>query len=182
MTDPFKPTDPETPIVEGAAAPADWEPTEAVPAAAAAHLLADLDDRYLRLAAEYENYRKRTHKEKTEAFDRGASALISRLLEVLDDIDRLAASDASTPAEAFRAAFELTQKKLRKELEAAGLERLDPAGQPFDPNEHDAVAVAPLENPSQDHTVKATFQTGYRFKGTVVRPARVQVYSDSASA
>lgn len=189
MTDPFKPSDvdptvpgPEGEVIEGEAAPGEWQPGEAVPAAAAARALADLDDRYLRLAAEYENYRKRTHKEKTEAFDRGAMSMVARILDVLDDVDRLAATDAATPAEMFRSAFDLIQKKLRKELEAAGVERLDPVGQPFDPKEHDAVAVAPPETAEQDHTVKATFQTGYRFKGLVVRPARVQVYSDSAGA
>jgi len=160
----------------------DWQPGEAVPAAEAASAIAALDDRYLRLAAEYENYRKRTHREKTEAFDRGATSLVSRLLDVLDDIDRLAASDPSTSADAFRSAFDLTQKKLRKELEAAGLERVDPEGEVFNPEEQEAVAVATPESPEQDHTVKATFQIGYRFKGMIVRPARVQVYTDPGAA
>jgi molecular chaperone GrpE len=136
------------------------------------------DDRLLRLAAEYDNYRKRTAREKTEAFDRGSIALVARLLDVLDDIDRLAASDpASTTADTFRGAFELIERKVRKELEAAGLERVDPVGQPFDPVLHDAVSAVAPEQDAQDHTVKATFQTGYRFKGQVIRPARVQVYS-----
>ena len=160
----------------------DWQPGEAVPAAEAASAIAALDDRYLRLAAEYENYRKRTHREKTEAFDRGATSLVSRLLDVLDDIDRLAASDPSTSADAFRSAFDLTQKKLRKELEAAGLERVDPEGEVFNPEEQEAVAVATPESPEQDHTVRATFQIGYRFKGMIVRPARVQVYTDPGAA
>ena len=172
----------DVPPVEPEAVIDDWQPGEAVPAAEAASAIAALDDRYLRLAAEYENYRKRTHREKTEAFDRGATSLVSRLLDVLDDIDRLAASDMSTSAEAFRSAFDLTQKKLRKELEAAGLERVDPVGEVFNPEEQEAVAVAAPESPEQDHTVKATFQTGYRFKGMIVRPARVQVYTDPGAA
>ncbi|MEO5798827.1 MAG: nucleotide exchange factor GrpE [Gemmatimonadales bacterium] len=145
--------------------------------------LADSEDRYLRLAAEYDNYRRRTTKEKTEAFDRGASSLAERLLDILDDIDRLAASDpATTSGDAFRSAFELIQKKVRKDLEASGLERIEPAGEPFDPTMHDAVAVVAPDTPEQDHTVKQTFQTGYRFKGTVIRPARVQVYSEQGVA
>lgn len=172
----------DAPVVEPAVSGDDWQPGEAVPAAEAAGAIAALDDRYLRLAAEYENYRKRTHREKTEAFDRGAMSLVSRFLDVLDDVDRLAASDASTSSEAFRSAFDLTQKKLRKELEAAGLERVDPVGEVFNPEEQEAVAVANPESPEQDHTVKATFQTGYRFKGTIVRPARVQVYTDPGAA
>lgn len=172
----------DLPVIEPAVVGDDWQPGEAVPAAEAANAIAALDDRYLRLAAEYENYRKRTHREKTEAFDRGAMSLVSRLLDVLDDVERLAASDASTSSEAFRSAFDLMQKKLRKELESAGLERLDPVGEAFNPEEQEAVAVASLESPEQDHTVKATFQTGYRFKGIVVRPARVQVYTDPGAA
>jgi molecular chaperone GrpE len=172
----------DTPAVEPGVVADDWQPGEAVPAAEAASAIAALDDRYLRLAAEYENYRKRTHREKTEAFDRGATSLVARLLDVLDDVDRLAASDATTSPEAFRSAFDLTQKKLRKELEAAGLERVDPVGEVFNPEEQEAVAVASPESPAQDHTVKATFQTGYRFKGTIVRPARVQVYTDPGAA
>ena len=173
---------PETPVVDPEVAASDWQPGEAVPAAEVASAMAALEDRYLRLAAEYENYRKRTHREKTEAFDRGASALVSRLLDVLDDVDRLAASDATTSPEAFRSAFDLTQKKLRKELEAAGLERVDPVGEVFNPAEQEAVAVANPEFPEQDHTIKATFQTGYRFKGSIVRPARVQVYTQPGAA
>lgn len=180
-SEPIEPI-PETPVAEPELVPADWQPGEAVPAAEVARTMAALEDRYLRLAAEYENYRKRTHREKTEAFDRGATSLVSRLLDVLDDVDRLAASDAVTSAEAFRSAFDLTQKKLRKELEAAGLERVDPVGEVFNPEEQEAVAVANSESPEQDHTVKATFQTGYRFKGIIVRPARVQVYTDPGAA
>jgi molecular chaperone GrpE len=71
----------------------------------------------------------------------------------------------------------MIDRKLRKELEAAGVERVDPVGQPFDPAEHEAVSVVPAPDPSKDHLVSATFQTGYRFKGALVRPARVQVYS-----
>ena len=145
--------------------------------------LADSEDRYLRLAAEYDNYRRRTTKEKTEAFDRGASSLAERLLDILDDIDRLSASDpATTSGEAFRSGFELIQRKLRKDLEAMGLERIEPAGELFDPTQHDAVGVVAPETPEQDHTVKQTFQTGYRYKGNVIRPARVQVYSEQGVA
>lgn len=141
------------------------------------------DDRLLRLAAEYDNYRKRTAREKTEAFDRGATALVTRLLDVLDDFDRLSTSDPSvTSYESFRAAHAVVEKKLLKELESAGLERIDPVGEPFDPTQHEAVAAANPETPEQDHTVKATFQAGYRYKGAVIRPARVQVYSSHGAA
>ena len=165
------PADPQPP-------PDEWVAADSATTAEAAQAVAQAEDRLLRLAAEFDNYRKRTMREKAEAFDRGSTALVVRLLDVLDDIDRLAASDlATTTYESFRAAFDLMQKKLAKELEGAGLERIDPVGAPFDPTQHEAVAAIAPDQPELDHIVKATFQAGYRFKGTVVRPARVQVYS-----
>lgn len=145
--------------------------------------LTEADDRYLRLAAEYDNYRRRTAKEKLESSDRGAATLLMRLIDELDDVDRLAATDPSTTTyESYRDGFALFQRKLRKELESAGLEWIEPAGELFDPLIHEAVAVATPETPEQDHTVKATFQAGYRYKGMVLRPARVQVYSEQGTS
>lgn len=160
----------------------DWEATESVPAAAAASAVADAEERFLRLAAEFDNYRKRTTREKTEAFDRGAGALVARLLDVFDDLDRLAASDtATTDYAAYRTALELVMKKMAKELEGGGLERIDPTGTKFDPVEQDAVAIATPEDAALDDQVKATFQVGYRFRGNVIRPAKVQVWSVDGS-
>lgn len=160
----------------------DWEETESVPAAAAASAVADAEERFLRLAAEFDNYRKRTTREKTEAFDRGAGALVARLLDVFDDMDRLAASDtATTDYAAYRTALELVMKKMAKELEGGGLERIDPTGTKFDPVEQDAVAIATPDDTALDDLVKATFQVGYRFRGNVIRPAKVQVWSVDGS-
>ena len=143
---------------------------------------ADLRDRQLRLAAEFDNFRKRVAKERIELADRAQAALVMKLLDILDDVDRVVASDPATPTETLLQAMLLVDKKLRKELEAAGIERLDPVGLPFDPAFHEAVAVLPTPTPEQDHTVAATFQIGYRFKGSLVRPARVQVYSSEGHA
>jgi len=144
--------------------------------------LRDATDRHLRLAAEFDNYRKRVARERLELADRAQAALVMKLLDILDDVDRIVASDPQTPVAALLEATLLVDKKLRKELEAAGLERVDPAGQPFDPAWHEAVSVVPPARPEQDHTVAATFQIGYRFRGTLVRPARVQVYSSEGHA
>jgi molecular chaperone GrpE len=73
------------------------------------------------------------------------------------------------------AGVELVERKLLKQLEAAGLERVVQVDVPFDPNVHEAIAQAPATAPEQDHTVAAVFQTGYRFNGQLLRPARVQV-------
>jgi molecular chaperone GrpE len=143
--------------------------------------LSEARDRHLRLAAEFDNYKKRSARERTELFDRAQATFIGRLLEVLDDLDRLVAEDNQATAESFREAATLIDRKLRKELEAAGVERVDPAGQPFNPSVHEAVATTPAPSPDKAHVVSATFQPGYLFKGNLVRPARVQVYSEQES-
>jgi len=140
--------------------------------------LAELKDRHLRLAAEFDNYRKRSTKERAELSDRAQASFVSKLLDVLDDLDRLVASDPGTPLAVLREGLSAVDRKLWKELEDAGVERIDPAGTPFDPALHEAVSTAPAPERSRDQTVSATFQPGYRFKGALVRPARVQVYSD----
>jgi len=144
--------------------------------------LEEARERHLRLAAEFDNFRKRVARERTELGQRAQAGLVTRLLDVLDDVDRLNADGSATSADSMRQAVGLVDKKLRKELEAAGLERIDPAGQPFDPTLHEAVSTLPPPSPDRDHTVSATFQTGYRFKGTLIRPARVQVYSEQGQA
>jgi molecular chaperone GrpE len=138
----------------------------------------ELRDQLLRVAAEFDNYRKRVARERQDLADRAQAGLTIRLLDVLDDLDRLVAGDqALSPHGAIHQAMVLIDKKLRKELEAAGLERIDPAGTSFDPTLHEAVSVVPAPDPAHDHLVSSTFQCGYRFKGALIRPARVQVYS-----
>jgi molecular chaperone GrpE len=140
-------------------------------------------DRYLRLAAEFDNFRKRMTRERDEIAHRAQAGLTVRLLEVLDDLDRVVkeAPQAMTD-DVMHQALVLIDRKLRKELETAGLERIDPIGQAFDPTFHEAVSVISPANGAADHTVAATFQAGYRFKGSLIRPARVQVYSSEGHA
>lgn len=139
--------------------------------------VSDLRDRQLRLAAEFDNYRKRVTRERAELSDRAQAAFVIRLLDVLDDMDRIVADQSTTSVDSLREALRMVDRKLRKELEAAGVERIDPAGAAFNPAEHEAISTVPAPDASKDHLVSATFQTGYRFKGQLVRPARVQVYS-----
>jgi molecular chaperone GrpE len=140
--------------------------------------LAELKDRHLRLAAEFDNYRKRSVRERAELADRAQASFVSKLIDVLDDLDRLVASGAGTPLPALREGLSAVDRKLWKQLEEAGVERIDPVGSAFDPALHEAVSTIPAPDRSKEQTVSATFQPGYRFKGTLVRPARVQVYSD----
>jgi len=145
--------------------------------------VAEARDRHLRLAAEFDNFRKRIAREREELTSRAQAALAVKLLDVLDDLDRVVAGPSvAANAEVVQQALILIDRKLRKELEAAGLERIEPAGQPFDPSLHEAVSVLVAPAPEADHTVSATFQAGYRFKGALIRPARVQVYSSEGHA
>ena len=140
--------------------------------------LAELQDRHLRLAAEFDNYRKRSSRERAELADRAQASFVAKLLDVLDDLDRLVASDPATPLASLREGLSAVDRKLWKELQDAGVERIDPVGTTFDPASHEAVSTTPAPDKANEHMVSATFQPGYRFKGTLVRPARVQVYSD----
>lgn len=145
--------------------------------------LEEAKDKMLRLAADYDNYRKRVARERMELADRAQASLVVRLLDVLDDLDRLAVQDVSQlSADVLHEALLLVDRKLRKELETAGLTRVHPEGQPFDPSWHEAVATVPAPDSSLDHTVSSVFQSGYRFKDSLVRPARVEVYSTEGTA
>jgi len=142
--------------------------------------IAELKDRHLRLAAEYDNYRKRNSRERAELADRAQASFVAKLLDVLDDMDRLVASDASTPLAALREGLSAVDRKLWKELQDAGVERIDPSGTAFDPALHEAVSTTPAPDRAKEQLVSATFQPGYLFKGSLIRPARVQVYSEPA--
>lgn len=145
--------------------------------------LGQANDRHLRLAAEFDNYRKRATKEKAELSDRAQAGLVGKLLDALDDLHRAVTSDpATTPAGALRGAIEAVDMKVWKELQSAGLERIDPVGQRFDPSVHEAVSIQPAPSPEQEQAVSATFQAGYRFRSVLVRPARVQVFQGQGDA
>jgi molecular chaperone GrpE len=157
----------------GATAP---EADEAGALDAAAAELDALRDRYLRLAAEYDNFRKRTARERLELRGRAQADLVAVLLEALDDLGRVAHLDpAVTAAGDVIAGVELVERKLLRQLEAMGLERVSEVDVPFDPNQHEAIGAVPATRAEQDHTVANVVQAGYRFGGQLLRPARVQV-------
>ncbi len=140
--------------------------------------LEEIQDRHLRLAAEYDNYRKRTSKELADAGVRAQAFLVGRLLDALDDLGRVAHVDpTSVDAKDVLEGVELVERKMLRELEALGLERIGAVGQPFDPNDHEAIGALPAESLEQDHTVAHVLQLGYRLGPTLMRPARVQVYT-----
>ena len=149
-------------------------PEEAV--ARLAPQLAELKDRHLRLAADYENFRRRTQKERTELWAKAQADLLHRLVDALDDLARFAHVDpGQTDAKTIHDGVEMVERKLWKELEAIGVTRIDQIGVPFDPDLHEAVTTGPSDQPAKDHTVGAVLQPGYQLGGVLIRPARVAV-------
>jgi molecular chaperone GrpE len=135
-----------------------------------------LKDRYLRLAAEYENYKKRTTKERADGWVRAQAELVTRLADALDDLSRFAHVDpTAADAQSLHDGVDLVERKVWKELAALGVTRIDATGASFDPNVHEAVTTQPAASPEQDHTVGQVLQAGYRFGEVLLRPARVIV-------
>jgi molecular chaperone GrpE len=138
--------------------------------------LAELKDKYLRLAAEYDNFRKRALRERTELWGKAQADLLQRLVDGLDDLARFArVNPAQTDAKTLHDGVDLVERKFWKELEGLGVRRIDRLGVPFDPTLHEAVTTAPADDPAKDHTVGAVLQPGYELGGTLIRPARVVV-------
>lgn len=133
-------------------------------------------EKYLRLAAEYDNFRKRTVRERQEAGWRAQGDLVAGLIEMLDDLARFAHVDpASTDARTVVDGVSMVERKLLKALAGHGLEVVNPVDHPFDPNHHEAVSIEPAESEELDHVVSRVFQPGYLFRGQLLRPARVVV-------
>ena len=146
--------------------------------------LETLNDRHLRLAAEFDNYRKRNDRERQSLASRLQVDLVRPLLDVLDDLERVVASASDGDGESIAEGARLVEKKFRAVLESAGLESMDAEGKPFDPEVMEALMTVPTADPEEDERVADVFQKGYRFSGTLVRPARVRVlkYDESAGA
>jgi molecular chaperone GrpE len=133
-------------------------------------------DRYLRLAAEYDNFRKRAVRERQDAGWRAQGDLVQGLVDVLDDIMRFAHVDpATTDATTLHEGVGMVERKILKTLGGHGLEVLNPLDLPFDPALHEAVGTEPALSPEDDHVVARVYQPGYVFRGQLLRPARVVV-------
>ena len=143
---------------------------------AAERELADQRDKYLRLAAEYDNFRKRAIRERNEAGQRGQAELVKQLVDALDDLARFAHVDPATvDAATVVQGADMVEKKLLKVLTAAGLTVINPQDEPFDPALHEAVATEPALSREDDHMVARVYQSGYQFGPQLLRPARVVV-------
>jgi len=137
-----------------------------------------LNDRHLRLQAEFNNFRRRTEQERLSAWTRAQADLVGRFVDVLDDLHRVADLDLSNATvEAIMEGIDLVEKKFVRVLGESSVDMIDPAGQAFDPEMMEAMMRVPAESDDQVDTVAQVFQKGYSLKGILVRPARVSVYT-----
>lgn len=133
-------------------------------------------EKHLRLAAEFDNFRKRAIRERQEAGAKAQAELVQGLVEVLDDIMRFAHLDPATvDSGTVVQGVEMVERKITKTLSGHGLEIVNPEGRPFDPAFHEAVGTEPAASEEEDHLVARVYQAGYLFRGQLIRPARVVV-------
>jgi molecular chaperone GrpE len=136
-----------------------------------------LKERFLRLQADFENYKKRIERERSDYFRHATSGLVARLLPVLDNFERAIAAArgrADAGGDALTEGVALIQRQLLDELAREGLHPMDPVGATFDPELHEAVATDPASD-APSHTVTAVLQRGWFFHDRVLRAALVRV-------
>jgi molecular chaperone GrpE len=133
-------------------------------------------DEYLALAqrtqADFENYRKRVARESAAAQERGIAKLARELLPALDNLDR--ALEAAAAEDPLLEGVRLVRAELSAALGRVGIESFSPAGEPFDPEQHEAIVQRPVAD-AEPGSVAEVYQPGYRLNGTIIRPARVVV-------
>ena len=138
----------------------------------------ELQDKYLRLFAEFDNYKKRMVKERLEMIDQAGQNTISQLLPILDDFDRAkqSADDDSTD-ESFSEGISLVYNKLHNTLKTMGLNPMETTGEMFDPEFHEAMTEIPAQDPEQKGRIIDTIEKGYTLKDRIIRYAKVVVGS-----
>lgn len=157
---------------------ADTPGTEAAPSQEGAEtpgteqLLAEAADKYLRLAAEYDNYRKRTAKEKESIWSEAKAQTVAAFLPVFDNLER--ALKQETADEAYAKGVQMTMTQLKTVLEKLGVEEIPAQGESFDPNVHNAV-MHMEDEALEENTVVEVFQAGFKMGEKVIRHAMVKV-------
>lgn len=169
--------DDDTSSVDEMADQTDAEPVdEAAEALAKAEAeAADWRDKYLRLQAEFDNYRKRTLKEKMSLVESGGENVIKALLPVVDDVDRaLVAMEKSDDVEALRGGVRLISQKFNEVMRQQGVSEIEAVGKEFDVDHHEAVARFPIEGKASGEIIDVV-QKGYKLGEKVIRYAKVVV-------
>ncbi|MGA9771109.1 MAG: nucleotide exchange factor GrpE [Blastocatellia bacterium] len=139
---------------------------------------ATLYDQLLRRQAEFENYRRRVDRERSETYTRARAEVLLELLPVIDNFERALASLETSvgDAESLRQGVELIHKQFKDALTKFGLEPVESVGKTFDPHVHEAVTIEPTDK-HKENTVIEEFQRGYRLGERLLRPAKVKVAS-----
>ncbi len=152
------------------------EQAEKDPLEAANEKIAELEDKYLRKAAEFDNYRKRTLKEKTELILNGGSKVVEAVLPVLDDMERAIANGEKTEdLQVLREGMELIYAKFIKTLEGLGVKKIETEDAAFDTDVREAVAMVPGMGDDKKGMVIDCIQAGYKMNDKVIRHAKVAV-------
>lgn len=138
--------------------------------------IADLEDRVKRQMAEFENFRKRTDKEKSQMYDMGVKTVVEKILPVIDNFERGLGSVPEGSDQAFVDGMQMIYKQLSGELEKLGVTAIEAVGKPFDPNIHNAVMQTESDE-YESGTVAQELQKGYMYRETLVRPSMVSVVS-----
>lgn len=136
------------------------------------------DDRFLRLQADFDNFRKRTAREKSELAAVIEQAFLKDLLPLLDNLSRASEAVENADVESLRKGIEMIKQETVAVMGKHGLEPIDTLNKPFDPNYHQAVGTVKDET-KQDGLIAAEFQRGYVARGRVIRPSMVQVVNNA---
>lgn len=131
-------------------------------------------DKYIRLVAEFENYKKRTLKEKSELILNGSEKTVAAILPILDDFERATADKTEDP-QAIKEGFELIYKKFLKALETLGVNKIETENADFNVDYHEAIAMVPGMGDNKKGKVIDCVQTGYTLNDKVIRHAKVAV-------
>lgn len=138
--------------------------------------VAEMKDKYLRAVAEFDNYRKRTMKEKAELILNGSERTLTAILPVMDDMERaIANADKIDDVKALKEGMDLIYQKFQKTLESLGLKKIDTEGADFDTDFHEAIAMVPGMGEDKKGKVLDCVQTGYKLNDKVIRHAKVAV-------
>ncbi len=134
---------------------------------------AELSDMFLRKVAEFDNYRKRTDREKMESFSNGKANTLQAMLPVLDSLELAASTQCSD--DNYKKGVDLTVSLMNVTLEKLGVIKIDALGKPFDPNFHNAIMTEPAGEGQESGVVSKVFQNGYMLGDKCIRPAMVAV-------
>lgn len=132
----------------------------------------ELRDSLLRRQAEFDNFRKRTERDRVEQSQYASMEVVGDLVPILDDFDRALLADSNSPE--YAKGVQMIYQRMAETLKKTGLEPIDAAGKPFDPHLHQAVERVETNN-APDQTIISEFQKGYLFKSKLLRPSMVRV-------